>query len=57
MPPSTSSSVIRSALLSPTCGRLAVLLSILVTSTGRFGVDPVTGSPVSGQSAASLAPP
>ena len=28
-----------------------------MTSTGRFGVLPVTGSPVSGQSAASLVPP
>src|SRR6476646_823726 len=57
MPPSTSSSEIRSDLLSPSCGLLADLLSILVTSTGRFGVLPVTASPVNGQSAASLVPP
>ena len=57
MPPSTSSSVTRSAWRSPTWGRLAELLSILVTSTGRRGVAPVTGSPVNGHTAASCAPP
>src|SRR6478609_1429946 len=57
MPPSTSSSVIRSAFFRPTCGRLFSVLSILVTSTGRSGVAPLTGSPVSGHRAASSVPP
>src|SRR3954469_4039452 len=57
MPPSTSSSVIRSAFFRPTWGTLAELLSILVTSTGRLGVLPVTGSPVHGHNAASCLPP
>ena len=57
MPPSTSSSVTRSAFLRPTCGWLLRVLSILVTRTGWFGVLPLTGSPVSGHSAASSVPP
>ena len=51
MPPSTSSSTTRSASLSPTCGELEVLLSILVTRIGCFcaALSPsATSSPVSG---------
>ena len=56
MPPSTSSSVTRSALDSPTCGLLPEELSIFTTITGCFGAAVSAGSPVSGHCPMRLTP-